>query len=590
MKSIRLSHLLVITFAIGLLLTVPTDGSAKWWDKFGEPKYGGTISLRVSELSTMQFDTAGPPVMSGSWWLYFDNLFNTDWTVDRSEWSFTVSYTPVKYMVGSLVETWEMPDPETAVLHLRQGVHFQDKPPANGRELVAEDVVYHYDRLMGTGHGFTGPSVYYTTFATNTFKSATANDKYTVTIKFKTPSVLNLDNLMEMTTTSYVEAPEWSALGPPPTTASAGGGPPPPPGTPGPSASTPINDWRNCVGTGPWILADYVEGSSLRFNRNPNYWGYDERHPKNQLPYADEISVLCIPDNTTALAALRSGKIDVLTGVTWQQAETLAKSNPELLQSAIPSAGPGIHINLNNKPFTDINVRKALQLAIDIKTIVDSYYGGTVDNTPCGVVNPLYKDYAYTYEEWPQELKDEYAYNPEKAKKLLADAGFPDGFNTSIVCSQTQDLQLLQILQSMFRDIGVEVETSLMDMAAYTQFIMNFRHEAMIGPEPNAYGGTGMPWTALRKYTTFFRNPTTVKDPVMDDMFMAIQSSSDPAKMVQQLKEAQRYALEHHWGLMVAPQTVTYHIYQPYLKGYSGELVAGMGSVMGYYARSWLDK
>ena len=129
-----------------------------------------------------------------------------------------------------------------------------------------------------------------------------------------------------------------------------------------------------------------------------------------------------------------------------------------------------------------------------------------------------------------------------------------------------------------------------MDMAAYTQFIMNFRHEGMIGPEPNGFGGTAMPWTAFRKYTTFFRNPSTVNDQVMDDMYMEIQSSTDPVKMVQQLKEAQRYALENHWDLIVAPQTVTYHIYQPYLKGYSGELIGSRGSNMGYYARWWLDK
>jgi peptide/nickel transport system substrate-binding protein len=372
-----------------------------------------------------------------------------------------------------------------------------------------------------------------------------------------------MDNLMEMGALTYIEAPEWSALG-----------------------EEGISDWHNAVGTGPWIMADYVEGNSLNFVRNPNYWGYDERHPENQLPYADELRVACIPDFTTSLAALRTGQIDILTDVSWQQAETMAESNPELLQSAIPSDGPGIYMNLNNEPYTDINVRKALQLAIDIPTLVDTYYGGTVDSTPCGVINPLYKDYAFTYDEWPQELKDEYSYNPTKAKQLLADAGYPGGFNTSIVCSTNQDLQLLQILQSMFQDIGVNVETSTMDMAAYTAFIMEFQHEGMIGPEPHVFGGTRAPWGSLRKFTTIFRNPTTVNDPFMDDTYMAIQSGTDYSKMAQQIKEAERYALEHHWGIMVAPQTVTYNIYQPYLKGYSGEVVGNMD----YYARWWLDK
>jgi peptide/nickel transport system substrate-binding protein len=466
-------------------------------------------------------------------------------------------------MTGSLVETWEMPDAQTAVLRLHQGVHFQDKPPANGRELVADDVVYHYDRMMGTGHGFTEPSRFQTTFAQNTFQSATADDKYTVTIKFKTPSVLNLENLMEMTSLTYIEAPEWSALGP-----------------------EGINDWHNAVGTGPWILTDYVDGNSMNFVRNPNYWGYDERYPDNQLPYADKLNVICIPDATTALASLRTGQIDILTDVDWKQAETTAKSNPELLQSEIPSTGCGLLMNLNNEPYTEINVRKALQLAIDIPTLVNTYYGGTIDSTPSGPVSPKLKDYSFTYDEWPQELKDEYSYNPDKAKQLLADAGYPGGFNTSIVCSTNQDLQLLQILQAMFADIGVVVETSTMDMGAYTGFIMEAQHEGMIGPEPNTFGGTGIPWNALRLYTTVFRNPSTINDPVMDDMFKEIGSCTDRSKLVQQVKEAQQYALEHHWVLMVTSQSVKYNIYQPYLKGYSGELIGNMD----YYARWWLDK
>jgi len=73
-----------------------------------------------------------------------------------------------------------------------------------------------------------------------------------------------------------------------------------------------INDWHHAIGTGPFILTDFVSGSSATLVKNPNYFGHDERYPQNQLPYVDNLSVLIIPDDATALAGLRTGKIDAL--------------------------------------------------------------------------------------------------------------------------------------------------------------------------------------------------------------------------------------------------------------------------------------
>jgi len=66
--------------------------------------------------------------------------------------------------------------------------------------------------------------------------------------------------------------------------------------------------------------------------KNPNYWGYDERYPQNHIPYVDTLKVLIIPDNATALAAMRTGKIDFVDGISISQAQSMAKTNPEMLQ------------------------------------------------------------------------------------------------------------------------------------------------------------------------------------------------------------------------------------------------------------------
>jgi len=73
-----------------------------------------------------------------------------------------------------------------------------------------------------------------------------------------------------------------------------------------------VNDWHHAIGTGPFILKDFVSGSAATLVSNPNYWGYDERYPQNKLPYIDTLKVLIIPDQATALAALRTGKVDVI--------------------------------------------------------------------------------------------------------------------------------------------------------------------------------------------------------------------------------------------------------------------------------------
>ena len=73
-----------------------------------------------------------------------------------------------------------------------------------------------------------------------------------------------------------------------------------------------FSDARNAVGTGPWIYEDYIDGVSLSFRKNPDYHGTDDRHPGNKIPYTDAVKILAIPDTATAIAAMRTGKLDLM--------------------------------------------------------------------------------------------------------------------------------------------------------------------------------------------------------------------------------------------------------------------------------------
>jgi peptide/nickel transport system substrate-binding protein len=543
--------------------TTPTPTptvEAKWWDTFGEPQYGGTIIYRVSSLP-LQLD---PYSNWGGLYDYFgEYLGQWDWTLGRNTWDFSTMFCPDEYWTGRLAESWETPDAQTIIFHLRKGIQWHDKPPVSGREFTAYDVQEHYDRIMGTGK-YTKPCPLYAG-RLGLWKEVTATDKYTVQFKLTYPTAQGFLSIVEMAGQNWVEAPELIQ-------------------------QELINDWKSAVGTGPWILTDFAEGTSATFSKNPKYWGYDERHPENRLPYADEFKVVCIPDTATALAALRTGKIDIITEIGWQQAKSLTQTNPDLLQAKMPVGGPGPILRVDKEPFTDIKVRKALQLAIDRKTIAQTHYGGTVEGIPCGVVNPAHKGYAYPYEDWPQELKDEYSYNLEKARQLLAEANYPNGFKTNVVAATNADLELVQVVQAMFKDIGVDMEIKTMDPATLMGFAIQKKHDQMYWNNfPGSCGRTFIPQMNIAAFaSTDMANYGNVQDSAYDAIYQKFMTTTDLQEAKRLVKEAVKYALEQHWTINICP-TYTYNVYQPYLKGYSGEFI-GRGALGWLFSRLWVDQ
>lgn len=574
----------------------PTPATiANWWDKYGTPQYGGTITLATnnSTISVDTWDFAG-----GGFTLWLESLFEPDWALDRNTWPMTSSFIPDQYYTGNLAESWEITDPQTITVKIHQGVLWQNKAPANGREFTADDVQFHYDRLLGTGHGYTTPNGFFAAIFGD-LQNAVATDKYTVVFHFKRPGSQWFQILADRFPLNQFESPEWIALGGPPVNAPADGAPAsgPPPGGAPPAAATsetnnPLRDWHNAVGTGPWILSDMIIGSQATYSKNPNYWGHDPRFPKNQTPYADQLKLLIIPDTATQLASLRTGKIDIVFaangagGVDPQQAENLTQTNPDLVQGQSPLGANGLTFRLDKAPFTDINVRKALNMAVNRELISNSIYGGFGNKTPCGFVSQTFKGYAYDYADWPQQLKDEYAYNPTQAKKLLLEAGYPNGFKTDISASTADDSQLLQVFKSEFSDIGVDMTINVQDPTTWDASRMASKHDQMI----TAAGGS----LAAPKFTItqfYSKSPdhayTMVNDANYDALYDKFFSSTDPAAAQNIFRQIDQYVIQQHW-LVLAGEHSNYNVWQPYLKGYSGEQIGFGSQVM--WSRVWIDQ
>jgi len=573
-----------------------TTTQSHWWDKFGEPQYGGTITVQLSSIRP-NFDTYS--FFPGDWHMVYEALIaQENWTVDRAEYAFNADFVPMKYFSGELAESWKMADPQTMIVNVRKGVHWQNKPPVNGREFTAYDVQHHYNRVLALGDGYTEPSVMYVQWL-SLLESVKADDKYTVTVKFKKPGVVALWQFFDQVPMNLIEAPEYAALYQPTPTTPAGGPPeeggggPPPGGPPIFGAGGPLQDWHNIVGTGPWILSDFVPGTSETLTRNPDYWGYDERHPANKLPYANTLKALVIPDVATAISALRTGKIDIMGGtggsspISWQQAASLSKTNPELVQFSLPTGGGGLCPRVDKAPFNDIRVRKALNMAIDREGLAKGYYGSSTSGEPAGMLIPQYKGFAYPYSEWSQELKAGHSYNPSEAKKLLAEAGYPRGFKTHIIASSDSDLQLLQALKANLLDVGIDMEIRTMDPAAYMAFGTSRKHEQMsYGGGPSTFKPANIIYMFYSKDVNL--NWSATNDPMYDALADRFNAALTEEEAAEAFKAADKYSLEQYWTVPLFPVN-TFVVCQPYLKGYSGENVF-WNRWYYYTARWWIDK
>ena len=553
-------------------MTKPTTTTGNWWDSLGVPQYGGTMNLMMTRNASV-FDAAFNGTNFSSFWQ--ERLTANDWTINPSVYSYFFSFRPAEYVWGCLEESWEFPDGSTYVAHLRKGIHWQDIPPVGGREFTADDVVFSIGRMFGGGGGFTKPTpIMASNIQWQSLLSVEAADKYTVVFKWKisNPEVI-MENISSPSNITNIVAPEAVKLW------------------------GDVNDWHHAIGTGPFILQDFVSGSALALVKNPSYWGYDGRYPQNRLPYADTLKVLIIPDRATSLSAVRTGKIDVVDGMSFTEAQAMKKTNPEILQVTVP-ANYAATIDLRNdtKPFNDVRVRKAMQLAINLPTIAETYYGNVTPPYPSTLTTNLMTGWGFPYQQWPQDLKDEYTYNPTAAKQLLADAGYPNGFNTNIAANSTADLDLLQIVKSYFNDIGINIEIRPMDQTSWLAFVQNGKkYDQLAYPAAGSLGKGTEPSLQLNYFHTGdATNYFMVSDPVFDAFYNKVLAANDINGVKQALKDANQYVAQQHFSISLL-QPNLFAFCQPWLKGYNGQyssVSTGSGGPVypGFYAaRFWID-
>ncbi len=309
-----------------------------------------------------------------------------------------------------LAEEWKEKDANTWVFKIRKGVTFHDGSP-----LTAEDVKYSLEQQVNSEDS---PL----TVLWNDFEAVEATNDHTLTIKTKKPMGTMLSNLSLLFIT--------------------------------PADSKNDDFYEKPVGSGPFKVESFVPGESLILTGNEDFW--------DGAPDLTKLEFVNIPETAAKLTALQTGEIDVTWTIPADQIAELEQAEDiEIIKT--PSYLYYFNwFNSSREPFDDPLVRRAMWHAIDTKTIVKDLFGETGEV----MSSPIPK------EVFGSSDMETYAYDPELAKELLAEAGYPDGFSTSMMWSNgggPQILQLAETMMSYWSEIGVQVEPIQIERAEWIE-------------------------------------------------------------------------------------------------------------------------
>ena len=529
-----------------------------------KPQYGGTVNIGTVyvTLSALSWDPA-----DWNWKLnhdtgqFYEQLFAADLTKSRRHGGkhpfYADAWLPSDAIRGELAERWEWKEnPLRVEVTLRKGIMFPDKPGVmKSRELVADDVVFSFNRLEKS------PKKIATYF--DHVEKVEARDRHTVVFTFKEYNA------------EWDYRFGWGYYSPivPKEVADAG-----------------AQNWKNVNGTGPFMLTDYVQGNSNTYTRNPNYWDKEKIGGQEyKLPFADRIVYRTIKDEATFITALRTAKLDILESIRWSAVAELKRSAPKLQWSRwLGMNGTFLAMRVDTKPFDDIRVRRALNMAVNKQEIVKSYYGGNAELFAYPQ-HPDYLGYFEPLEVMPDSVRELFTYNPEKAKKLLAEAGYPKGFSFKVqVCSCAPDhMDLLPLVAAYLKKVGVILEVQPMEYAAFLS-AMTTRTNA---PGYFMNNGHTNPTTTLRK--SFIKgqvwNPSQWDDPQFEKRIGELYREPDERVRQVKVRLLTREILDKAPYVWL-PTPYIYTAWWPWVKNYGGELRAGAVRPGPIYARLWVDQ
>jgi peptide/nickel transport system substrate-binding protein len=448
---------------------------------------------------------------------------------------------------GDLAESWTAsPDHRIWTFKLRQGVKWQNVPPLNGRELTSVDIKYCFEAYAKEG---------VQTFNFKEIEGIETPDKYTVRLHMQSSNVFVAQALAEPIAIIFArEVLEEDG-----------------------------DLKKRCIGTGPFILKEHTRKVKVVLQRNPDY--YDKGRP-----YVDEYIILSTPDAATRTAAFRTGQADFIHVASPSEVEVLRKTNPNLVvQSYFNALTPfGLAMAQDKPPFNDVRVRRAIAMAIDRQRQVDTVYEGH-GILGWGVPYMYYQDKPPTAAQFGQWWQ----YKPAEAKKLLAEAGHPNGFSTTLFYYEyfpqmTSQVQLVQ--SDLKKNLNIDVKITKLDYTTYYGRYVEPKWEGLSWgfQSGHAVGLDERTYQYMHSKSTknFFR----VNDPQIDELTTKLRQTPDPKEQRAITKRIVDREFDQVLRLWM-PYDNGFLVFQPHMR--NGAALAlrrtdAYGSPQ--IARVWLDK
>ncbi len=537
------------------------------------PRYGGTLTAASAAEMPNTDQAIGGAAAGAANSGVVEKLGIGNWAIDRGINPLATPYLDVAHYTGALAQYWEVVDGTTYRFSIRDGVTWHDKEPMHGRPLTAEDVVFNFQRLTGTGP-FDEPPPNTGRIRQLAFTTLEARGNE-VHVELAEPHPEALPILLD---------DAYGFILPPEVIAAAGD----------------VADWRNLVGTGPFILSEWVAGESLSYRRNPAYWGTDEKYPEHRLPYVDEIRIVVMPEPATRLAALRAGRVDyaganVATALQWfDEAADLLRTNPELQAHRHHVRSDQVFaMYVQDEPFDDVRVRRAMQMALDNETIAATVYQGHALTTPQGVIGRSLSGYIVPYEQWPADLQRAYGYDPAAAEALLDEAGYPRGadgvrFTVPLQWPAWDEIgEYQRMALEHWRAVGVRVEVNVVPGRRWVALLGAGR---LHGLSPAVLGTSSDPLGALQWQEPGHRwNRGQVDDPVYNEWLAKARAAVTLDERKEAVRQADYRLIGQHWYTW-GPSAPSFNVAQPWVRGFSGDTFLGNGQTNAVFARLWIDR
>jgi len=441
-------------------------------------------------------------------------------------------YGPKGEIVPDLAASFSQPNPTTYVVALKKGVRFHAKPPVNGRELTSEDVKFTFERVAGSPEARLFP----------TLKRITTPDRYTVQFELSAPFSAFIANLAA--TTMYVYPKEA--------------------GKPTPDGGRDYTSVETVVGTGPFTLEEYREKQRLVVKRNPNYF-------EPGKPYLDGVELYFIGDASAQIAALRTGKIDLLPASTGQglphfhAGEARAIPGATVVKHSVFQTSENLIGRLDTKPFNDVRVRRAVALAIEREAYLKAIYPEGAE--PFSGPIPLASHYTVPLDKLG-EAAGFYRYDPAAARKLLAEAGYPNGFKTKLnttVGYGPEYVSRTELLKDMLSKIGVDASIVTQEYPVWIASTYKGNFEGMVHIPAWTLGDEDE-W--LASYTPGdTRNHIHLNDPELTELVRQSREAPNEAARARLIGKFVRTFHDNLFRVFL-PQPVLLTIVGPRVRGY----------------------